>query len=120
MFQTKLLSSEDGKEGQAAFLVRGRVTTVRPGQLVVNAGGRIVNITTGEALSLTCKLSGWDFASVGDSIRGKVEHVPQPNTGITSVTVRELTIRAATPLKPAAAKAGPAKSTATPSGNAKP
>lgn len=124
LFQTSAPTSEGGKEGLVAYLVRGRVSTARTGQLVVQTGERIVSVKTSAELSLTCRLDGWNFASVGDSIRGNVEFMPQPNTGITHVVGRKLTIRAAKPLKPStgkpsAIKAGTAKSTPAPNGAAK-
>lgn len=125
LFQTTVPASEGEKEGRALFLVRGRVTTIRPGQLVVHAGERNVSVKTSAELSLTCKLDGWNFASAGDSIRGNVESIPQPNTGITHVVGRKLTIRAAKPLKPSAGKStvlknGSSKSTSAPNNAAKP
>lgn len=125
LFQTSLPTSESGKTESALFLVRGRVTASRAGQLNLQAGERNVNVKVAEDLSLTCRLDGWSFASPGDSIRGNVEYLPQPNTGITHVVGRKLTIRAAKPLKPNAAKAAVSKtgspnSTTAPNNSTKP
>lgn len=113
LFQASQPTSEGGKVESALFLVRGRVTTSRPGQLVVQAGERNVSIKIAEELALTCRLDGWNFASPGDSIRGNVEYVPQPNTGIVHVVARKLTIRTAKPLKPVSAKSAVSKSSST-------
>lgn len=124
LFQTTVPKVEGEKEGRAAFLVRGRLTTGRSADRR-STGERNVIVKTRADLVLTCKLDGWNFATPGDSLRGNVEFVPQPNTGITHVVGRKLTIRTAKPLKPATAKSsstksGSVRSTSSPNNTVKP
>ena len=91
-------------EATAAYLVRGKLVSYRDKTLLVQTGRKNVVAKLEEGAALQARFDNWSLAAVGDEVRANVELVPQINTGVTRVTARKVTVRAAETIRPAGTK----------------
>lgn len=104
------LAGAADEKGQSSFLVRGRASSLRNGTLVIQTGGRPLLAKLGEDVTYMARFERWALASVGDSVSGTVELLPQPNVGLTRVLANQITVQASGMIEPPNAKRAESKS----------
>jgi hypothetical protein len=102
------------ENARAMFVVRGKMLAPRNGMLVVHTGQKIISTKLAPTVALSARFDNWALASPGDTVIGTVDLRPQPNTGLTRVTCKKLTIDAAEAISPPASKPAEAKSKVEP------
>lgn len=97
------------EQARAMFVVRGKMLAPRNGMLVVHTGQKIISTKLAPTVELSARLDNWAMAMPGDTVTGTVDLRPQPNTGLTHVTCKKLTIDAAEPISPPPSKSAGSK-----------